>query len=81
MACAHREDAPDHTAYGEWLESVINGDQAYGMADLALGGFFLQVVTHPRVSYRPSGLDEAHAFVADVRDPANCVRIQPGRRH
>jgi len=26
LVYAHREDTPDHLAYREWLESVINGN-------------------------------------------------------
>ena len=80
LVYAHREDTPNHSAYRAWLESVINSDQAYGMADLVLSGF-LRVVTHPRIFARPSGLDQALGFVSDVRDQPNCVRIQPGPRH
>ena len=80
LVYAHREDTPNHAAYREWLESVINSDQAYGMADLVLSGF-LRVVTHPRVFDHPSGLDQALAFVAAVRNQPNCVLVQLGRRH
>ena len=80
LVYAHREDAPNHAAYRSWLESAIGSDQAYGVADLVLSGF-LRVVTHPRVFAQPSGLDEALAFVADVRDQPNCVVVQPGPRH
>jgi toxin-antitoxin system PIN domain toxin len=80
LVYAHREDTPNHVAYRAWLESVISSDQAYGMADLVLSGF-LRAVTHPRVFAQPSGLDQALAFVADVRDQPNCVPITPGPRH
>jgi toxin-antitoxin system PIN domain toxin len=59
---------------------VINSDQAYGMADLVLGGF-LCVVTHPRVLDRPSKLDQALDFVTVVRNQPNCVLIKPDPRH
>jgi toxin-antitoxin system PIN domain toxin len=80
LVYAHREDTPDHAAYRAWLESVINSDLAYGMADLVLSGF-LRIVTHPRIFERPSALDQALAFVADVRDQPNCVLVRPGPRH
>lgn len=80
LVYAHREDAPNHPAYRAWLESVINGDQAYGMADLVLSGF-LRVVTHPWVFDRPSGLEQALAFVAEIREQPNCVQVRPGPRH
>jgi toxin-antitoxin system PIN domain toxin len=80
LVYAHREDTPNHAAYRDWLESVINSDQAYGMAELVLSGF-LRVVTHPRVFEHPSGLDRALEFVASVRNQPNCVLVQPGTRH
>jgi toxin-antitoxin system PIN domain toxin len=80
LVYAHREDTPDHASYRDWMESVINSDHAYGIADLVLSGF-LRVVTHPRVFDRPSTLDEALAFVAEVRNQRNCVLVQPGPRH
>jgi toxin-antitoxin system PIN domain toxin len=80
LVYAHREDTPNHAAYRAWLESVINSDEAYGMADLVLSGF-LRVVTHPRVFAHPSELDHALDFVAEVRSQPNCVLVQPGPRH
>ena len=80
LVYAHREDAPNHAAYRGWLESVINSDQAYGIADLVLSGF-LRVVTHPRVFNPPSDIVQALDFVRDVRDQPNCVLIRPGPRH
>jgi toxin-antitoxin system PIN domain toxin len=80
LVYAHREDASNHIAYREWLEHVINSDQAYGMADLVLSGF-LRVVTHPRVFNPPSTLEMALAFARDIRSQPNCVPIRPGPRH
>ena len=80
LVYAHREDAPDHGVYRAWLEGVINGDQAYGIADLVLSGF-LRVVTHPKVFSPPSTMTEALAFAAEIRNQPNCVPINPGARH
>ncbi len=80
LVYAHREDAANHAAYLRWLEAVINGDQAYGMADMVLGGF-LRIVTHPRVFSEPSELGTALAFAREVRDRPNCVHIAPSVRH
>lgn len=80
LVYAHREDAPDHPAYRAWLEGLIAGDEAYGMADLVLSGF-LRVVTHPRVFDPPSSLAEALTFVHEVRSQPNCVRVGSGPRH
>jgi uncharacterized protein len=80
LVYAHREDAPGHAAMRAWLEGVINGDEAYGMADLVLGGF-VRVVTHPKVFRKPTPLADALAFAEQLREPPNCVRVQPGPRH
>jgi hypothetical protein len=62
LVYAHREDAPNHAAYRDWLTRVIASDEAYGMADIVLSGF-LRVVTHPRVFNPPSTMEQALAFV------------------
>lgn len=80
LVYAHREDAPDHSAFHSWLTGVIDGDEAYGLADLVLSGF-LRVVTHPRIFNPPSTMEHALAFVNDIRDQPNCVPLAPGVRH
>ena len=80
LVYAYRKDAPRHEAYREWLDTVVNGDQAYGSSDLVLGSF-LRVVTHPRVFSPPSPMDHALAFAAVLRDRPHCLRIGPGPRH
>ena len=80
LVYAHRRDAPDHARYREWLQSVLESDVAYGLADLVLSGF-LRVVTHPRVFKQPSPLETALTFVAEARDRPNCVPVAPGERH
>jgi len=80
LVYAHRADAPNHGAYRQWLEAVINSDQAYGMSDLVLSGF-LRIVTHPRIFSPPSSMAEASRFVTAVRQQPNCVNIVPGNRH
>ncbi len=80
LVYAHRADASNHAAYRRWLEDVINGDQAYGMADIVLSGF-LRVVTHPRIFDPPSDLAAALAFANQVRNQPNCIPLNPGERH
>jgi predicted nucleic acid-binding protein len=55
----------DHTAYRTWLESVVNGDEAYGISELVLSGF-IRVVTHAKVFNKPIPL----AFADQLREPA-----------
>ena len=82
MSCvyAHREDVPDHDRFLSWLEQLINGDDAYALADLVLSGF-IRIVTHPRVFSPPSRLDDALSFVAALRGRPNYVNVAPGPRH
>lgn len=80
LVYAHREDTQNHPAYRLWLEGVLNGDQAYGIADIVLSGF-LRVVTHPRMFNPPSTIEQALTFAKEVRNRPNCVVIRPGPRH
>ena len=79
LVYAHRKDSPDHEAHRQWLESLINSDQAYGISDHVLAGF-LRVVTHPSVFDPPSSLGDALEFAAQLRTRPNAVNIAPGPR-
>ncbi|MBI4202297.1 MAG: type II toxin-antitoxin system VapC family toxin [Chloroflexi bacterium] len=80
LVYAYREDAPDHRRFKDWLEGLINGGQTYGMSELVLSGF-LRIVTHPAIFIPPSPMQNALAFVEQVKSPPNCVVLQPGPRH
>ena len=80
LVYAHREDAPDHNVYLEWLREAMGSEAAYGVSDLVLSGF-LRVVTHPRVFRVPSPMKIALAFTHALRERPNCVLISPGSRH
>lgn len=80
LVYAHRIDAPGHVAMKNWLEDLINSDQAYGYSDLVLSGF-LRVVTHPRVFNPPTDLASGLAFVQTIRDQPNAIPLTPGPRH
>jgi toxin-antitoxin system PIN domain toxin len=80
LVYAHRSDAPGHKPMREWLENVVNGDQAYVMSDLVLSGF-LRIVTHPSIFSPPSSMADALKFCGEVRDRPHCVRMAPGSRH
>ena len=80
LVYAHREDAKDHSAYRDWLESVINSNTAYGFSELALSGF-IRVVTHPKVFEKPSSLEVAFAFAQQIRSAEHAVCLAPGSNH
>ena len=80
LVYAHRQESTDHNAHRQWLEDLINSDQAYGVSDHVLAGF-LRVVTHPSIFDPPSSLGKALDFTVELRDRPNAVMIQPGPRH
>lgn len=80
LVYAHRSDAPGHAAYRQWLEALINSDQAYGYSDLILCEF-IRIVTHPRVFNPPSTFSSALAFAETIQKQPNAVLISPGPRH
>jgi len=80
LVYAYREDTPDHRRFKDWLESLVNGDEPYGMSDLVLSGF-LRIVTHPSIFNPPSPIEDALAFVEQIRSQPNCIVMSPGPRH
>lgn len=80
LVYAHREDAPYHDACLEWLQGVVNADEAFGLSEFVLSGF-VRVATHPKVFKTPSSIADAIAFANQLRDQPNCVLVKPGPRH
>ena len=80
LVYAHREDTPHHAVCRDWLETLVNGPESFGFAELVLSGF-LRVVTHPKVFVRPSPLADALAFTEQLRTRPNGVAVAPGLRH
>lgn len=80
LVYAHREDSILHSGCKNWLESVANGSEAFGLADIVLSGF-IRVVTHPRVFSKPSPLADALTFANQLRNRPNCVPVTAGVRH
>ncbi|MBM3935128.1 MAG: type II toxin-antitoxin system VapC family toxin [SAR202 cluster bacterium] len=80
LVYSFREDAVDHGLFKKWLEGLVNGDEAFGMSDLVLGGF-LRVVTSPKIFHPPTSIDHALTFVEGIRSSPNCMVVAPGPRH
>jgi toxin-antitoxin system PIN domain toxin len=80
LVYAHRQDTALHVGCLRWLESVINGDESYGLSELVLSGF-LRITTHPKIFSKPTPLLEAIAFTEQLRERPNCVPIAPQGRH
>ncbi len=80
LVYAHRRDSVNHSVHRQWLDSLINSDEAYGISSLVLSGF-VRVVTHPKVFDPPTRLADALVFVNQLRDQPNCVIVDAGPRH
>lgn len=72
--------APDHSAYRDWLQGVVDSDEAFGVSDFVLSGV-LRIVTHPRVFSPPEPVESALEFVDALRSRPNAVPVVPGDRH
>ncbi len=80
LVYAHREDTALHTQSLQWLETLINSDEAFAISELVLSGF-LRIVTHPKVFNPPSSLADALSFTEQICNQANCVIVSPQDRH
>ena len=80
LVYAFRPDAANHPPCRQWLQSVVEGREAFGMSPRALSSF-LRIVTHPRIFARPDALDDALRFTEYLLAQPQCQTIQPGVRH
>ena len=77
---AFRADAENHAAYKGWLESVINGPAAYGLAPQVLSSV-VRICTHPKIFVRPSSAADVFAFCRTIVEQPNATLVVPGQRH
>lgn len=77
---AFRSDSVDHERYRAWLDSVINGPHAYGIAPPLLASL-VRVTTHPKIFVRPSRVEDAFSFSRTLLSQPNATVVTPGARH
>lgn len=77
---AFRSDSADHGRYRAWLESVVNGPEAYGVSPQVLAAL-VRVTTHPKIFSRPSRLEDAFAFNRTLLSQPNATLVNPAERH
>ena len=77
---AFRTDSVDHHRYREWLDALVNGDEAYGMSPQVLCSV-ARLATHPRIYVSPSRLEDALAFARVLLEQPHCTVVLPGPRH
>jgi toxin-antitoxin system PIN domain toxin len=76
---AFRSDSKDHARYRDWLDGVVNGEEAYGMSPQVLSSV-VRIATHRRVYAAPSMLEQALSFARVLLEQPNCTVVQPGPR-
>jgi len=77
---AFRTDAEDHQRYREWLESVVNGPAAYGIAPQVLASV-VRITTHPRVYRHPSSRTDVFEFCRVLLEQPYATVTVPRERH
>jgi uncharacterized protein len=77
---AFRDDSVDHAKYKPWLEAVINGQAAYGIAPQVLSSV-VRICTHPRIFVRPSSQSDVFEFCSVLLSQPNATVVAPGERH
>lgn len=80
LVYAHDRSALHHEAYRTWLQTILNGDAAFGLCDVVLSGF-IRIVTHPRILKTPIHLGQALDLVNELREHPGSLIIEPGERH
>lgn len=73
-------DVLGHADYRAWLDDTLSGGEVVAVSDLALSGF-LRIVTNPRVTRAPLGIDEALVVTDALRDHPVIDIVVPGARH
>ena len=77
---AFRTDSEEHKQYRGWLESVINGPAACGIAPHVLASL-VRITTHPKICARPSSRADVFAFCRTLLEQPNATITTPGERH
>ena len=77
---AHREDAPEHQRYADWLTGLTAAHEPFALSETVLAGF-LRIVTNSRIFDPPTPMPTAIAFCQRLVGWPRAVLITPGRGH
>ncbi|MBZ5621312.1 MAG: type II toxin-antitoxin system VapC family toxin [Acidobacteriia bacterium] len=77
---AFRPDMPQHTDCSRWLQSVVNGEAAYGMSPQVLSSV-ARILTNRRIYVQPDPLEKVLAFADMLLNQPHCQIIESGPRH
>lgn len=74
---AHRRESPEHERYAEWLRALATGAEPFGLSALGATGF-IRIVTHAKIWDEPTTLDDAIAFIENLRSRSNARLLTHG---
>lgn len=77
---AHREDAPEHKQYAAWLKALVEADEPFALAEVALASF-LRIVTNQKIFDPPTPMEKAIAFCQHLVEWPRAVLLTTSRRH
>jgi toxin-antitoxin system PIN domain toxin len=77
---AIRPESARYAVCRRWLDSVVNGDAAFGMSPQVLCSV-IRITTNARIFADPETPDEALDFWNSLLAQPHCHIIQPGPRH
>ncbi len=77
---AHREDAPEHDEYADWLKRLAGGTEPFAFSELGLSAF-VRIVTNKKIFRLATPLRLALSFAESLMQRHRCVMVRPGRRH
>lgn len=77
---AHREDAPEHARYAEWLVELVAEGEPFAVSPIVLSSF-LRVVTNRRIFKPPTPMGVAIDFCQSLLRQPGCVVVLPTERH
>lgn len=77
---AHREDAPEHHRYAQWLRTLTSADAPFALSETVLASF-LRIVTNARIFDPPTPMATAIAFCQQLVNWPRASLIAPSRRH
>lgn len=80
LVYAFRPDTPEHPRYRTWLEDVVNGTAAYGIAPQVLATV-VRICTHPRIFSEPDPARDVFMFARVLLEHPNATVVIPAERH
>ena len=80
LVYAHREEAPSHQRYADWLRALATGPEPFALSELVLHGF-VRVVTNLRIFDPPSTIQQAFRFLDALLARPTCSVLRPGPGH